>query len=130
MNGNGVVLIVDDHASLARSLVSLLNASGFEAQAVHSGAEALAFVRSHEGLALVLLDMSLPDMSGLEVLRTMRASVHPHSPPVVMFSIDDDRSIRDKALQLGATDFASKGKPADLLRVVASYVRPSNPPQA
>jgi CheY-like chemotaxis protein len=51
MNGNGVVLIVDDHASLARSLVSLLNASGFEAQAVHSGAEALAFVRSHEGLA-------------------------------------------------------------------------------
>jgi hypothetical protein len=47
-----------------------------------------------------------------------------------MFSIDDDRSIRDKALQLGATDFASKGKPADLLRVVASYVRPSNPPQA
>jgi len=130
MNGNGVVLIVDDHASLARSLVSLLNASGFEAQAVHSGAEALAFVRSHEGLALVLLDMSLPDMSGLEVLRTMRASVHPQSPPVVMFSIDDDRSIRDKALQLGATDFASKGKPADLLRVVASYVRPASPPHA
>jgi CheY-like chemotaxis protein len=79
---------------------------------------------------MVLLDMSLPDMSGLEVLRTLRASVHPQSPPVVMFSIDDDRSIRDKALQLGATDFASKGKPADLLRVVASYVRPSNPPQA
>ena len=130
MNGNGVVLIVDDHASLARSLVSLLNASGFEAQAVHSGAEALAFVRSHEGLALVLLDMSLPDMSGFEVLRTMRASVHPQSPPVVIFSIDDDRAIRDKALQLGATDFAPKGKPADLLRVVASYVRPANPPHA
>ena len=45
MSGNGVVLIVDDHELLARSLVSLFSASGFDAQAVHSGAEALAFLR-------------------------------------------------------------------------------------
>ena len=89
MNGNGVVLIVDDHASLARSLVSLLSASGFDAQAVHSGAEALAFVRSHAAVALILLDMSMPDMSGVEVLRALRVpgGGHAHSPPVVMFSV-------------------------------------------
>ena len=73
MNGDGVVLIVDDHASLAHSLVSLFSASGFDVQAVHSGAEALAFVRSHAAVALILLDMSLPDMSGIEVLRAMLA---------------------------------------------------------
>jgi CheY-like chemotaxis protein len=132
MNGNGVVLIVDDHVPLARSLVSLLSASGFDAQAVHTGAEALAFVRSHSEVALILLDMSLPDMSGLEVLRAMRVpgGAHPHSPPVVMFSIDDDQAIRNEAIQLGASDFASKTNPAGLLRVVAAYVRPTQPPRA
>jgi len=130
MNGNGVVLIVDDHASLARSLVSLLSASGFDAQAVHSGAEALAFVRSNAAVALVLLDMSLPDMSGLEVLRALRVpgGGHPPSPPVLMFSVDDDQAARDKAFQLGANDFVSKTNPGGLLRVVAAYVRPINPP--
>src|SRR4029077_18262110 len=63
MNGNGGVLVVDDHAPLARSLVSLLSASGFDAQAVHSGAEALAFVRSHAAVALVLLALLMPDMA-------------------------------------------------------------------
>ena len=133
MNGNGVVLIVDDHASLARSLVSLLSASGFDAQAVHSGAEALAFVRSHaEEVALILLDISLPDISGLEVLRALRnpGGGHPHSVPVLMFSVDDDQAARDKAFQLGATDFVSKTNLGGLLRVVTAHVRPTTPPRA
>jgi CheY-like chemotaxis protein len=132
MNGNGVVLIVDDHAPLARSLVSLLSASGFDAQAVHSGAEVLAFVRSHAAVALILLDMSLPDMSGLEVLRTMRVAGvgHPHSPPVLMFSADDDQATRHKFIQLGGTGFVSKTNPAGLRRVIAAYVRPTKPPRA
>ncbi len=58
MKGNGVVLIVDDHVPLARSLVSLFSVSGFDAQAVHNGAEALAFIRSNAAVALILLDMS------------------------------------------------------------------------
>jgi CheY-like chemotaxis protein len=113
-------------------LVSLFTASGFEAQAVHSGAEALAFVRSHAALALILLDMSMPDMSGVEVLRAMRApgGAHTHSLPVVMSSADDDQSTRDELIQLGATGFVSKNNPSGLLRVVAAYVRPSNPPFA
>jgi two-component system response regulator PrrA len=131
MNGDGVVLIVDDHAALARSLVSLFSASGFDAQAVHSGAEALAFVRGHATVALVLLDLSLPDMSGVDVLRAMRVpgSGLPQSLPVVMFSADDDQTTRDELIQLGATAFVSKANPGGLLRVVAAYVRPTTPPR-
>ena len=130
MNGNGVVLIVDDHASVARSLVSLLSAAGFDAQAVHSGAEALAFVRSHAAVALILLDLSLPDMSGVEVLRALRVpgGGHPHSLPIVMVSADEDQVTRDEVIQLGASDFVSKTNPGGLLRVVAAYVRPTKPP--
>ena len=132
MNSNGVVLIVDDHAPLACSLVSLFSASGFDAHAVHSGAEALAFVRSHAAVALILLDLFMPDMSGVEVLRAIRfpGDGHSQSPPVVMFSADDDQSTRDELLQLGATGFVSKTNPGGLLRVVAAHVRPTNPPRA
>jgi CheY-like chemotaxis protein len=127
-----VVLIVDDHATLARSLVSLFRLSGFDAQAVHSGAEALEYVRSHAAVTLILLDMSLPDISGVEVLRAIRGleGGQFHSLPVVMFSADDDQATRDELIQLGATDFVSKTNPGGLLRVVSAYVRPTNPPRA
>jgi two-component system copper resistance phosphate regulon response regulator CusR len=127
-----VVLIVDDHALVARSLVSLLNASGFDAQAVHSGAEALAFVGSHAPVALILLDMSMPDMSGVEVLQAIRVpgGGHSHSLPVVMFLAEDDQTARDELLRLGASGFVSKTNPGGLLRVVAAYLRPTTPPRA
>jgi CheY-like chemotaxis protein len=127
-----VVLIVDDHVPLARSLVSLCSASGFDAHAVHSGAEALAFFRSDAAVALVLLDMSLPDMSGVDVLRAIRApgGAPSDSLPVVMFSVDDDHSTRDELSQLGATGFVSKSNPGALLRLVAAYVRPTKPRRA
>jgi len=127
MSGNGVVLIVDDHELLARSLVSLFSASGFDAQAVHSGAEALAFLRGPTAVALILLDLSMPDMSGVEVLRAIRVSggESSHSPPIVMFSADDDQWTRDELIQLGATGFVSKTSPGELLRVVSAHVRPA-----
>ena len=55
---------------------------------------------------------------------------HPHSLPIVMFSVDDDQAIRDEAIRLGATDFVSKTNLGGLLRVVAAHVRPAKPPGA
>src|SRR4051795_9236349 len=110
-----LVLIVDDQLSVARSLVKLLTASGFDAHAVHSGANALAFIRGNP-VALVLLDMSMPDMTGVEVLRALRVpGEFPNAPPVVMFSGDDDEDVRQEATRLGAVDFVSKINPAALL---------------
>ena len=130
MNGNGVVLIVDDHALLARSLVSLCRASGFDALADHSGAEALTFVSTH-AVALILLDMSMPDMSGVEVLRALRApgGGHSQSLPVVMFSAEDDQATRDELTQLGASGFVSKSNPRGMLRIVAAHIPPPEPPR-
>jgi len=124
-----MVLIVDDHAAFARSVVSLLSTSGVDAEAVHSGAEALAFLRDRAGVALILLDMSMPDMSGIDVLRTMRdgGDGYAHVPPVLMFSADDYQTTREELIQLGAAGFVSKTDPAGLLRVVAAYTRRAEP---
>jgi DNA-binding response OmpR family regulator len=126
MNGTGVVLIVDDHAALAGSLVSMFSAAGFEAQAVHTGTDALAFLRGPATVALILLDMFLPDMSGVDVLRAIRApgSAHSLSLPVVMFSADDEAGTREELIQLGATDFVCKVNPGELMRVVSAHMRP------
>jgi CheY-like chemotaxis protein len=123
------VLIVDDHVALTRSLVSLCSASGFDARAVHSGGQALAFLGGGAPVALVLLDMSMPDMTGVDVLRALRApgGAYGDSLPVVMFSADDDQSTRDELTRLGATAFVSKTDPAGLLRIVAAHVRPITP---
>ena len=122
-----LVLIVDDQLSVARSLVKLLSASGFDARAVHSGAEALAFIRGNP-VGLVLLDMSMPDMTGVEVLRALRVpGEFPNAPPVAMFSGDDDQGLHQEATRLGAIDFVSKINPAALLRVVEAYAGPARP---
>jgi DNA-binding NarL/FixJ family response regulator len=83
-------------------------------------------------VALVLLDVSMPDMSGVDVPRAMRAleGVHPDSLPVVMFSADDDEATRDELTELGASGFVSKMDPGGLLRLVAAYVRPVKPRRA
>ena len=74
----------------------------------------------------------MPDMSGVEVLRALRdpGGGHSQSLPVVMFSAEDDQATRDKLIQLGASGFVSKNNPGGLLRVVAAYVRPTEPPRA
>jgi len=130
MNDNGVVLVVDDHVPFARSLVRLLGASGFDAQAVHTGAAALAFIRSPVAVALILLDVSMPDMSGLDVMRALRLSGtgHPHSPPVLICSAGDDQAMRLALIELGAAGFVSKTNPAEVLGAIAAYTRPAMPP--
>jgi CheY-like chemotaxis protein len=68
----GKVLLVDDNADAADSLALLLQMSGHEVLLARSGAEALR-IAAHERLSTVLLDIGLPDMSGYEVARRLRA---------------------------------------------------------
>jgi DNA-binding response OmpR family regulator len=120
-----MVLIVDDDRSLARSMVRLLTVSGFDAHPVHGGAEALAFLRSH-AVSLVVLDMMMTDMSGVDVLRALRVADGP--PPVVMFAGTDTPALRVEAIHLGAIDVIPKNDPGKLLRVVETYAPRTNRP--
>lgn len=101
------VLIVDDARLTASALTDLLVQHGFRAQAVHQGEEALRRVQAG-GVDLVLLDVELPGMDGLEILRRIRTEPEVEHLPVLMLSAHENQQKRVTALKLGADDVLRK----------------------
>ena len=101
------VLVVDDHPVMARALAELVRSLGYEADVVHGGEAALAYVRSRPA-ALVVLDLQMPGMSGIEVLRTLRGEARSARLPVVVCSALPAEAARDEALRSGAQEYVVK----------------------
>jgi two-component system nitrogen regulation response regulator NtrX len=99
------ILIVDDEAGIRDSLSSILVEEGFAVEAVGSGEECLAHL-AKEPVDLVLLDVWLPKMDGLETLERMRQDGH--FPMVVMISGHGSIETAVRATKLGAFDFVEK----------------------
>ena len=99
----GRILVVDDDADVCQVMVKLLNRLGHEAACVSSGSEALNTIAGSRP-DLVLLDVMMPEMSGIEVLRTLR-SKECDALPVIMFTALSDAAIRKQAMDLGANDY-------------------------
>ncbi|MCR6482173.1 response regulator transcription factor [Amycolatopsis sp. OK19-0408] len=96
------VLLVEDDAGVAGALAESLHARGHPVTSVGRGADALS---RHRDADLVLLDLGLPDLDGLDVLRKIRA-VSP-VPVIVLTARGDERSIV-RGLRLGADDYLTK----------------------
>jgi len=105
MNADNHILIVDDEASLRQTLARILQRAGFDVTTTATGGEALALLSQHQ-FDLVYLDIRMPDMSGLEVLKT----VHTKFPelPVILFTAQPDLNSAVEALRRGATDYLLK----------------------
>jgi DNA-binding NtrC family response regulator len=114
------ILIIDDEAALVRSLSFALKSEGYEVHGAHSGADGLAAARRVEP-AVVLLDLRLPDMSGLDVLDRL---LHERPDlPVVMISAHGDTRAAVQAVKKGAADYLSKPfELDDLFHVIASVL--------
>jgi DNA-binding response OmpR family regulator len=112
--GRPVVLLVDDDASIRRTLTVGLDLEGFSVVPASGGRAALEAVATMEPDAM-LLDMTMPDLDGLEVLKRLRAAGH--DVPVCVLSARDDVDDRILGLQAGADDYVVK--PFALEEVVA-----------
>ena len=99
------ILVVDDDRSIRHLLSEQLKALGYRCATVSNGQEALARL-AQQGVGLVLLDISMPGMSGLDVLRRVRAD-HPRTR-VIMLTALADSSLATQALRLGADDYMTK----------------------
>ena len=105
----GRVLFVDDNIDLHRVMQALLRYAGHEGICVASGQAALEQIK--DALPdVVLLDLMMPELSGLDVLHTLRADARTKQLPVIMFSgVSDERRIKE-LIDAGANDFWVKGK--------------------
>lgn len=98
------ILVVDDEIEIVRALQRSLVAHGYEVFAVGSGEEALEAVERHRP-DLILLDLGLPGISGLEVCKRVRAE---SGLPMIVLSVKDTERDKVLALDLGADDYVSK----------------------
>jgi two-component system, OmpR family, KDP operon response regulator KdpE len=104
MTQPALVLIVDDEPPILRLLRTSLQAQGYRTAEARNGAEALAAATADQP-ELVLLDLGLPDMDGLEVIRQIRQA---SAVPIVVLSARGDERGKVAALDLGADDYVTK----------------------
>jgi two-component system alkaline phosphatase synthesis response regulator PhoP len=120
----GTVLLVDDEENLASLVAAYLEREGYGVVSVGSGAEALR-VLGQQPVRLVVLDLALPDMDGLDVCRQIRTH---SSVPVVMLTARDDPPDRLAGLAAGADDYIGKPfSPPELVARMKAVLRRAEP---
>lgn len=104
---NKKILVVEDDSVTKKILVSILEKHGFITAGAETGADALSYLQDHR-VSGVMLDLVLPDMSGLEILKFIRS--HPlHSPVAVLIVTgNDDKLDAILGLEMGADDYITK----------------------
>jgi CheY-like chemotaxis protein len=108
----GKVLVADDEEDILETVADRLVFMGFEVQKARDGAECLATIEQ-EVPDLVLLDLRMPRMDGMEVLSRLRET-HP-GLPVVVLSASSERAVADGVLSQGAVGYLLKPFPPALL---------------
>ncbi|MES2956795.1 MAG: two-component system response regulator CreB [Pseudomonadota bacterium] len=124
MPSKPVVLIVEDEPGIADTLQYALRTEGFEPRWCATGEEALTQANADPRLALVILDVGLPDISGFELFKRLRAQRE--ELPVLFLTARGDEIDRVVGLELGADDYITKPfSPRELVARVRSVLRRS-----
>lgn len=113
---NGRILVVDDEPNLLRMLGYALSNEGYQVIGAKHGAEALHRVQTHQP-DLVILDVMLPDMSGVEICQRLRQSSETANIPIIMLSARAQVSDKVEGLEAGADEYVTK--PVELEEIVA-----------
>ena len=104
MSKKNRVLIVDDEISIRRFLTTTLTAHGYEIYEVSTGEEALFSIRQNK-FDLIILDLGLPEMDGIQVTQKVREF---SEVPIIILSVMDNEKHKVKALDAGADDYLTK----------------------
>jgi len=114
------VLVADDEPHIGRIIKMKLEQGPFKVSLAYDGEEALAFIDSDEQVDLALLDLMMPKLSGLDVLRKIREQEKFKSLPCIILTAGGDAKHERDALALGATHFLTKPfSPKKLYALVA-----------
>jgi CheY-like chemotaxis protein len=102
-----VIVIAEDHLPTQLALRTLIRIAGHDGVGANNGQEALRFIQANP-VDLLLLDLMMPVMSGIELLKILRRDRRFARMPVVVYSASDEATHRDEAMAAGATDYFVK----------------------
>ena len=121
---NKKILIVDDEPDVVDLLtLQLRKAGGFTAVTAHDGAEGLKKARA-ESPALIVLDLMLPRMSGLEVCKILKTDISTRHIPIIMLTAKAEEVDRIVGLEFGADDYVTKPfSPREMLLRIKAILR-------
>jgi DNA-binding response OmpR family regulator len=119
------ILIAEDDPDIADLVAHYLQKSGWQTHIAASGDKALAYARAHH-IDLVILDLMLPGIDGLDICRALRADRAKASVPIIMLTAKADEADRVAGLDIGADDYVSKPfSPNELVARIRALLRRS-----
>jgi DNA-binding response OmpR family regulator len=127
------ILVAEDDRDIAALVAHYLQKSGWTPHIAAAGDEALTYARQHP-VDLVILDVMLPGMSGLEVCRALRSDRTTAAMPIIMLTARGEEADRIAGLEIGADDYIAKPfSPTELVARIRALFRrskPQEPPDA
>jgi len=119
------ILIAEDDHDIAELVAHYLQKSGWDTHIATSGDKALAYARAHH-VDLVILDLMMPGMNGLEICRALRADATKASVPIIMLTAKANEEDRVAGLEIGADDYVAKPfSPNELVARIRALMRRS-----
>lgn len=117
------ILVVEDEVHIQRLIKLVLEKNGFEVDAVGTGEEALKYLSEKPAPRLILLDILMPGIDGLSVLRSIKGNVTQKDIPVVMLTALAQESVVLQGIKLGAKDYIRKPfHPTELVKRLSKHL--------
>lgn len=124
------ILVAEDDHDIAQLIARYLQKAGWEAHLAGAGDEALAYARQHP-VDLLVLDVMLPGLSGLDVCRALRSETKTAELPIIMLTARAEETDRIVGLELGADDYVAKPfSPNELVARIRALMRRSRRAEA
>ena len=120
------ILTVDDSATMRRIIAGAASVMGIETLGAGNGLEALKILEKEgDSISLVLLDVNMPEMNGIEALKRIKADPRWSKIPVMMVTSESERAHVIEAIQSGASSYLAKPfAPEDLIKKIMQNVGP------
>jgi DNA-binding response OmpR family regulator len=106
-SAKGRILIVDDDPHAVEILTRMLEREGYDCVSAASGAAALQLVRA-QAVDVILLDVMMPEMDGLQVCERLRQDSELRQIPVILLTAKDDMETRSRGMALGVSEYLTK----------------------
>jgi two-component system, chemotaxis family, chemotaxis protein CheY len=118
------ILVVDDSALIVRSVTTILELNGYKTESADDGETALAMLKAGLKPNLMITDINMPIMNGVELIKQTRMLPSFRFMPILVMTTESQQTLRDEAKSLGATGWVVKPVGGELLITIIKKLLP------